>query len=154
MYFQAINIRGPKDKPDFANMDWVSVSITYQINTTESTNPVTRTVTVTNTGAIAELRSRMLVHELKGMSVACTGQLAIQMQDGKIWDGCIRSAQSIHLSKRSDNWYTYSVDLADTRLVDGMIALCTRNEQIYHPNATTNSIMLYSIYGKDYPPLL
>ena len=152
MYFQAINILGPRDKPDFANMDWDSVSITYQINTTTSTNPVTRTFIVTNTQAIADLRTRMVITKIHGMSIGLKGQLILHMRDGEIWDGSIRP-EGVVLSKRPDNWYTYSIDLADSRLFDGMLSLCASNEQIYHPNATTNNIMLYSIYGKEYPPL-
>ena len=146
-----IDILGPRDKPDFRNKDWTEISIKYWINT--RTNRQERMFNVTNAMIIADIKDRMNIKKVSGLSIGVDDQLVLRERDGEIWQGNIVFENSIYICKRADNWYSYRLDFADCQLFQALVDLCVTNELKFHKGVTSKNIILRRNLDIDYPPV-
>ena len=145
-----MDILGPRDKPDFQNKDWTAITIMYWVNTT-TTNKLARAFTVTDASTINGLKTKMNIKGIHGLSVGTRDELQFQDRNGDIWQGSVVFENRIHLSKKSDNWYSYAIDFTDYNLFNAMLALCVQNERTFHPNAKPENIILRRNIIREYP---
>lgn len=145
------DVLGSKDKPDFRNKDWVEVSIKYWVST--RTNKLERVFAVTNASIIADIKNRMNIKKVSGLSIGVDDQLVFRERAGETWQGNVVFEESIYVCKAADKRYSYKLDLADHRLFQLLVNLCVTNEIRYHPEATSKSIILRRNLGIDYLPV-
>ncbi len=146
-----MNILGPRDKPDFAKKDWTAITIAYGVNT-KITNGRKRTFTVTDRTTIDDLKSKMNISKIQGLSIGTRDQLLFQERGGKSWHGSIVSKTRIDLSSTEDSWRSYCIEFADGSLVEKLLEICLRNEQTLHPKAKPeNIVLLEEFLVEEYP---
>lgn len=137
----ALDVLGPRDKPDFAKKDWMAITIAYGVNT-KATNGLKRTFTVTDRSTIDGLKSKIKISKIQGLSIGTRDQLLLQERSGRSWHGSIVSKTRIDLSSTEDGWRSYSIEFADGSLVEALLELCVHNEQTLHPKARPENIIL------------
>jgi len=136
-----MDVLGPRDKPDFAKKDWTAITVAYGVNT-QITNGLKRTFTVTDRATINDLKSKMNISRIQGLSIGTRDQLLFQERSGKSWHGSIVSKTRIDLSSTEDSWRSYCIEFADDRLVEKLLEICLHNEQTLHPKARPENIVL------------
>lgn len=146
-----VDILGPRDHPDFQNKDWVELSIKYWVST--RTSNLERVFAVTNTTTIADIKRRMSITQVSGLSVGVDDQLVFRARGGETWQGAVVFEDAIYICKTADKWYSYRLDLADYRLFQLLLELCVTNEVRYHRGITSKSIILLRNLHADYPPV-
>lgn len=146
----ALDILGPRDKPDFRSKDWTSVSITYWVST-GTTNTLERSFAVTDKATVDGLREKMNVKEVTGLSIGTRSQLRFHESNGNSWHGSVVFENRINLSSTANKWRSYTIDLLDSALFDAMLDLCVRNERTFHPMVKRENIILRSNLRKNYP---
>ncbi len=146
-----LQVLGPRDKPDFQHRDWTAVSMTYWLST--ATGSVKRTFTVTNAVGIAELKGRMNVKKVSGLSVGVDDQLILVERGGTQWQGNVVFEDAIYLCQTKDKWYSYRIDLQDDGLFAVLMNLCLQNERQFHGKVGAENIMLRRNLSKEYPPV-
>jgi len=144
-----IHLLGPTDNPNFRKKDWEEMSITYWVNT--RTNRIEQKFTVTNAMIIAEVKSRLNIKKVSGLSIGAGNQLMLRERGGEMWQGSVVFEDCVYICKSSDRWYSYRVDLADCLLFNTLVNLCVTNELKFHKRVTPDCIILRSNLARDYP---
>lgn len=135
------DVLGPRDKPDFQNKDWTAVTIAYGVNTRDS-NGHKRTTIVTDPAIINNLKAKMTVRRIQGLSTGTRNQLRFKERNGHSWHGNIVSETRIDLSSTEDGWRSYCIEFSDGAFVEALLDICVRNERISHPKAKPENIVL------------
>jgi len=136
-----LSVLGPTDKPDFAGMPWRKIEGLYWVRT-GADRKTFRRFTIVDKGSVDALRRALNCKEVTGLMTGAGRQLVITMDDGEVWQGDVVFENRIHLCLRRDNWYSYSLELADSAFHSRLRAACLEHEKAITPNATLDHIIL------------
>ena len=143
--FNVIFILGPWwSKPDFKNMDWISVKVTYWMHNEGEVNyrKSKRVFEIQNKSIIDQLKGSMVIKDIKAANSGADDQIVITMKDGKKWQGSIVFKDHISLCLQSKMYYSYRIYLSNRSFYDALLNLTLENERKNNPDAEKRSIIL------------
>jgi len=155
-FYSALSILGPRNKPDFGNMDWVEIKIKYWIRKKDEKNfrMNKRIITIKDMALINELKSKFKIRNISGLSLATDDQILITMKDGRKWQGVIIFENEIELCLQSNNYYSYDIILSNDEFYQEILKLALKHEKKIHQNATEKNIVLRLNYFDNYETII
>jgi len=140
LHRSATSILGPSDTPDFSNMQWEKMTVVYLVRVAE--NRTQRRKFELPREDVEKARSALNVQSVEGLSIGADDDLRITMANGDVWAGGVVFEDRIHLCLERDNYYSYKVELSDSRFYNTLREMCLAHERRTTPGAGINHIIL------------
>ncbi len=141
--YKASAILGPKDKPDFAKMDWQSINVCYFVRTDKTPRKIEKHhVEITDINVIANLKKDLNIIDEHGTSMASQGDTKLKLSDGTIWGIDFIFEDEIWITLQKNNYYAYTATLRNRDFYNELLDICLEHEKQTNPSATLRNMTL------------
>jgi hypothetical protein len=136
----ALSILGPLDHPYFEKKDWQLLQVRYFLITTKG--EISRLITIDDHNTLVDLKNEFITDKSEGMSIPHPGIIFLRLSNGQEWKINFSLPNRLGISKKDDDYYSYSIVLKNTKFYCKLRELCLKKEQHLTPLACLENIKI------------